>query len=387
MRSPDRVLSRDWLSAVAIVVALAVHLVTVLIAAAAVAVWFTGLALFVRAVLSALLAMTLLAVQPVDRRRRRRRVPSGWTREQAPTCFALLDQITAAIGAKAPQLLVPTAKTSAFSVTIGGTTCLAIGVPLWESLDDGGRIALLAHELGHQVNRDIGRHWWVRSALVSARNWRVLCWPGQDGVEQAMDDLQGVVLVLPDAGRRFGSGRISQVGQFVVFLPFYLLSITVGTVLSVGVSRAAQRAEYRADRMALGLAGHSGLADLFDSLDLAGYVREGMRSGAMRRDPDIIRAIPDRVAQVPASERQRLRRRASARLTRVDGGHPPTAFRAEYAEKVTVTGGSVVDQHLAGPATEELLRAAPELERGIRTALGVTDHGSGRSPVRSIPPA
>ena len=51
------------------------------------------------------------------------------------------------------------------------TRYLMLGSPLWLSLDDGGKTALVAHELAHQVNGDFTRGYWIGTAINSLLIW------------------------------------------------------------------------------------------------------------------------------------------------------------------------------------------------------------------------
>lgn len=115
-------------------------------------------------------------------RRQAMKVTWELSREKTPAVFALVDRVAAEIGGHTPH-------TVAFGVhwnmTIGRyglrrREVLTIGLPLFVSAQPQERIALLAHELGHQVNRDARRGLLTQPAIVvfgrlsQMTRWRML---------------------------------------------------------------------------------------------------------------------------------------------------------------------------------------------------------------------
>ena len=94
---------------------------------------------------------------------RRGRVPKGALgRADAPASFALIDRIGDAIGAPRVDYLVPSPEINAYAMDVRRlgrprVRVLGLGLPLWQAIDDAGRVALIGHELGHFVNGDPGR--------------------------------------------------------------------------------------------------------------------------------------------------------------------------------------------------------------------------------------
>jgi heat shock protein HtpX len=101
-------------------------------------------------------------------RRQAMKVTWELSRAKTPGVFALVDRVAAEIGGHTPH-------TVAFGVhwnmTIGRyglrrREVLTIGLPLFVSAQPQERIALLAHELAHQVNRDARRGLLTQPAIV-----------------------------------------------------------------------------------------------------------------------------------------------------------------------------------------------------------------------------
>src|SRR5262249_49481019 len=91
------------------------------------------------------------------------------TRAEAPQLYALVDSI--ALTLRTPRvdgILI----TRAFNAGLGRVgmrqrRLLALGKPLWDVLQGQERVALLAHELAHEVNGDFSRTMVVASACDS----------------------------------------------------------------------------------------------------------------------------------------------------------------------------------------------------------------------------
>jgi Zn-dependent protease with chaperone function len=115
------------------------------------------------------------------RPRRRKEKERGLTRAELPATFALLDRIAEALGTNAPEEIVLDAEFNASIYTQllvrNPPTRLTIGLTLWAALDEGERIAVLAHELGHRVNGDSARYGPVALAGNVIETWIGLVGP------------------------------------------------------------------------------------------------------------------------------------------------------------------------------------------------------------------
>src|SRR5580765_5718186 len=79
--------------------------------------------------------------------------------ETAPSLFQIVDHARASIGAPKVDTVILTDQYNASCGRSGlrQSVVLQIGLPLWISLGDDARLALLGHELGHLVNGDVTR--------------------------------------------------------------------------------------------------------------------------------------------------------------------------------------------------------------------------------------
>jgi Zn-dependent protease with chaperone function len=173
-------------------------------------------------------------------------------------------------------------------------------------------------------------------------------------------------------GRRYlrrgdGDMVVANAIMAVVFAPMYAVTLTIGSAFNVCVSRSSQRAEYRADRMAVDLAGSAATARLFDVMVCSDLLRFSADVAVRGGASDVLPRLSAILADVPGSERDRLRRRARNAGQRVDATHPPTSLRAAYAAAVPATDPRLlVEPALMVAATTELRRRAPAVEGALR---------------------
>ncbi|MBV9486689.1 MAG: M48 family metalloprotease [Frankiaceae bacterium] len=334
--------------------AVSIHTVTILILGGAAAVWFLPIRAFFSGALSLLLVLIAIGVMPFDgnlNHWRRRAQVHGWTRADAPNVFTLLDLVAASIDAPTPDRVLVTQDVNASIHRWERQTVLTIGIPLWGILDDKGRLALLGHEIGHQVNGDLRKNALVRPAILSLNKWLSLLWPSTARERASL------------AGHRLWMG--SQGGQLVIgdlllpvlFAPLFLLALTVGRTFEVCLSRSSQRAEYRADRMSVRVGGTVGACEAMDAALYADLVAFKLSIDARAGRQSSIDGLREAVAKVPEHERERLRRRERARMQRVDETHPPTTLRRAYVEAAPrVEHGVTPPAGLMPAVTRELYR-------------------------------
>jgi hypothetical protein len=349
----------------AVALAVVIQLGTLIYLAVAIGVWFTPVPLGAQIVICVLAALIVLAVAPVSRPRRRKDKPGGWVRADAPALFALLDAVAAVTASKAPDRVVVNEACNASMRRRRKESVLVLGLPLWEALGDCARVSLLGHELGHAVNGDIRNQTLIRASSISATKWLTLLWP-------APDPSWAIVRRQKQRFLRAAQGdALSAVADLilqVLLAPLYVTALGLSRAYEVCVTRSGQRAEYRADRMALRAGGSAATAELFDVLLCCDTLMFGFAAATRRGSGQALRDLPAAMAAVPDNERERLRRQGRRRLQRVDATHPPTALRADYIAAAPRTEPAV-DLALVAPATEELRRATAAVEHRLKTRV------------------
>lgn len=345
---------------VAVTCALLVHLTTFALVAAAVLVAISPLLTLLRVIIAAFLVGLAFEVMPrVGKAPRGIEIPET----SATVIWSGVRELCDQAGAHTPDRLF---FDGSFNATYGmwgleRRRYLTIGYPLWNVLDADERIALLAHEVAHDVNGDLRHSLVVGSALDSLQRWgRLLAESGSF------------------APRRTSvrSGGLQRAASFLeLFVPLLVaplcgLVIIAGTILRGISARTGQRAEYLADEMSLSAAGSSASLGCLTKLLLGESCMRELTNASRRREPDLWRSERDFVESVPDYELARRRRVAGAKLLSIDGRHPPTELRIRFVEKRRLSHGIAVGlARRMQDVDRELAPVARHFDKSIRSAF------------------
>jgi Zn-dependent protease with chaperone function len=292
--------------------AVAVHLLglTIVGGAVALAAWgWPGPAVL-------LLAAGLLAVAWVVRPRvgHLRRGVTARPLSEYPALGRVVDRVAAVTGSRRPDLVVIDGAFNASWGTVGlrRTRVLTLGRPLWAAASSQQRLALLAHELAHEVNGDVTHSLIVGSAVASLTEWHRLLLAGHSGYKRSR-----------------GSALRGDVLRVMLWIPA-LVPLGIQRLVAPAHDRSQQRAEYRADELAAKVAGAQGAASLMDLLLLADSILLTLKRASSQQVPDPVAYLRQHIAAVPEFEIERLRRVGERRGYRVDDTHPPTHLRGRF---------------------------------------------------------
>jgi Zn-dependent protease with chaperone function len=200
---------------------------------------------------------------------------------------------------------------------------LVLGYPLWNVLDQEERLAVLAHEVAHDVNRDLRASVLIGTALFSLRKWLGLLSPSTRL-----------------ARRRIGYGASGMGGALslleeiapLVFVPLFVIVAFAGTALRGISDRSGQRAEYLADDLSYRIAGKSGTIGALTKLLVGSSCVIAIQSASRRGETDLWQLEREFMGSIPSYEFERRRRIAAEKLLTVDVSHPPTEFRIRLVE-------------------------------------------------------
>ncbi|WP_165845821.1 M48 family metallopeptidase [Streptacidiphilus pinicola] len=357
----------------AVLLALPVHLVTVAALVGAVLLMRFG------AWTADLAAVALLGVAYLGRPRlgdlaRTRKSGHPLSRKAAPQLWALADSVAEQLGTRAPGLILVDARYNASYARVGWRrrVVLRLGLPLWLSLTEQERVALLAHEFGHGVNGDSRRGVWLGAALGSLSEWVRLLRPARGGV-RVRGGMEALAALLARGLMSFLSALVE----------LYLRLLDRATRLD------SRRAEYLADSYTVRLAGGAGAAGLLEALHLrtafetvthqarmaarqaraqargrAGGEARGQADGPQQ--PDLWVGLTAYVRSIPAEER--ARRVIAAELTHddFDTTHPPTHLRLAFVRGLPASEPAVVLDVAASAAIDAELRP---VGRSLEAAL------------------
>ncbi|MBV1854899.1 M48 family metalloprotease [Catellatospora tritici] len=236
------------------------------------------------------------------------------TRQAAPTLYALVDRVAAAVGTRAPAVIAVSYDLNAGTAEVGlrRDRVLELGLPLWALLPAQQRVALLGHELGHFVNGDLRRALVTQPALTMLG--RVVRLMRYDYTAAAMGGPAGLAL------RLFFS--------LTSWIP-WLLHLAVHSI----AARGGQQAEYRADLIAARVAGTAAARDLADSMVTLPEVLEPVnRSARMGVAPALWLSTAEHVRAGLVDRLPGLRQLSVREETSLFASHPPSGLRARMLE-------------------------------------------------------
>ncbi len=338
---------------VAYAIALAVHGVTVALAAAGLWLLVAGWGGF-RMVPGLFLLVLAWSLRP-----RPNRLPKDarvLLRADAPELYALIDEIAATMGTRGVDVVVVDDDANASVTQLGfRRRLLTVGLPLWEVLTPQQRVALLGHELGHFTHGDTRHGMVVGSAYHSLTTWHYYL----SGIEQPniLEFLVNMVYLVPRG-----------------------LITGIVILLDLLTAQASQRGEYLADAAAARAGSTEAAAGLMDRLLAADSIMTTLNREANRRRmhgpsrtsapaaEGLWEALTAHMESIPASEHERLRCVGALRGHSVDASHPPTHLRLRLLlesapEPASVTLDAARSDRVAGELSDVRAALARDIVR------------------------
>ena len=238
-------------------------------------------------------------------------------REAAPSLYGLADRVAVELGGKPIDLITLDGRYNAGYGQLGlrRRRVLTIGLPLWNVLDDQQRIALLGHELAHQVNGDLAEITVVSAALRTLDAWYRALSPGP---------------WQPGSGSIFAF--FETIGQLLARGIYRVLRLIVEIIFRLEESllfASGRRAEYYADRLAARIASSEATIAMLDTFYLDRPCLLTLRFASRRDEGDVWAAERTFLAEISPKEWERLRRLDAIRGAGIDDTHPPTNLRIE----------------------------------------------------------
>jgi heat shock protein HtpX len=236
-------------------------------------------------------------------------------RDRAPTLFRLVDQIVQVEGAKVPQIVAVERDYNASLGRVGWRQglVLTIGVPLWITLSPSQRVALLAHEIAHEINGDPQR------GLLT---WPALSTFGTLANVAAGNKVIGDILLdyRPHVSFLQIVVELWLWGVSRVFLLIHLGLLALGM-------RDHQRAEYLADWVAADVAGVEATRSLLDRLVILPQVITSIGYNAPTTGPEQWQRMASSL-HMHNEPNLPLLRQLSQRAASIWRSHPPAGLRA-----------------------------------------------------------
>jgi len=361
--------------------AVIVHLTTLLLIVFVLRLLVSDLSLFARLVLVALLAPVVVAVWP--RPARLDTDARTLTPDIAPAAIAVVEQVAAALGVSAPQVLALDTEYRASLEVVGWRRrpVLVLGWPLWNVLDRQAKVALIAHELGHLASGDVRRVLPVALASDTLRRWVKVFEVGPGGWDRAMYKVRfthgtgDYAMVVRGGSAAGGLAALLELATQTMMRPVAHGFVLLARAFDSAARRAGEPAEYLADQAAARVAGTSAMVEVLRMSALGRPAERAVTTAVNRGDQDIWAAERQTFAELPAAEVDRAVMAGGQRWDRVDRDHPPTHLRLDVLSQGRQETARVVPD--AG-AMKEMDRELGAQVRRDRVAVTLT-----RMPSRS----
>lgn len=253
------------------------------------------------------------------------------SRKEFPALFSLVNRVAQVIGTSSVDYIRVTPEFNASIMELGWRSqkVLTIGLPLFSILNEQERIALLSHELGHCVNGDPGRGFFIKGALNSLIEWYNILRPGQR-------------VKYGSARRAVFAGIANLITNFFLAFLSSLVKWAI-LVLSQLIWRSSQRAEYLADAKAAQISGTQAMTSMLGKLyfsDTYALTVQRYTLGKKKnyRFFDNLHRI---VEQVPQREIERIKLLSRLAYSRLDATHPPTVYRVNFLSAHFTEGAKI----------------------------------------------
>ena len=296
-------------------IAVAVHAVTLALIAAGIA----AIVIDFPNVLGILIGVTLLGVGLLMRPRFLKLDSRESHTVDAPALRAVAAEVARALDRDPPDEIRISADWNAFWAVVGARRrrVLVLGLPLLAALEPQERVALIAHEIGHDRNGDARRSLIVGSAVT--------------GLDRLSDLLRPAPQYDSDYLSTAHFGPIGWVSGGLM----WLVSRPVDAVLWLEARlllRDMQRAEYLADARAAQVAGTEAAIALEERLLLWSAFELVVQQAVHDNASDVLNRLRLSLQLVPDRERERRRRVARLEEARLEDTHPPSGLRIELLE-------------------------------------------------------
>lgn len=257
----------------------------------------------------------------------------------APGLEALVARVARELGLDdIPRLRLTPDYTASFGrVGWGRTALLELGLPLFIPLPPQEKVALITHQLAHDVTRDPTRTTFIGSAIAALDSWYRAIAPRE--IRPSRRTILAPAIIL-----------FNLIALLLAQLPRAL-----GSALIYLIWPTSQRAEYRADALAARVAGSAAARGLLDRSYLASLFTDTLRvlafAGGKR---NVVREFARRAENLPVREHERYRYIEREHDIRLDRRHPPTHLRRALLEQGQARPTVVLSERDHAPILEEL---------------------------------
>lgn len=258
-------------------------------------------------------------------------------REEIPATYEVMDDLAKNMGLPMIDGIIINEKYNASIMKIGWRrrTIVNIGVPLFASLTPEEQCSIMAHELGHYLNKDLTYGFYIETALNTLFDWYSLLDP--------VPSNQTFEYSLLDMLTNFFMKILAQIPFFFFWLLLHL------------VWNNSQKGEYLADLRAAQTCGSQHMMNALEKLHYDDIYNHSLSKVSLNDiETNVIDDFRTRLQAMPEREKKRYKLRCAREKFQLDATHPPTAFRIQFLEKQNLTGCFTINLEKAKRMSAEL---------------------------------
>jgi len=258
-------------------------------------------------------------------------------REEIPAIYAVINDLATSMGVKKIDGIVMNEKYNASITKIGWRrrTIVKIGVPYFASLTPEEQCSVMAHELGHFINKDLTYGFYINTALSTLYEWYTLLNPVP--TEQTFE------FSLLDFVTNFLMKLLSQIPYFFYWLLLHL------------VWNDSQVGEYLADYRAAQTCGSETVVKDLEKIHYADiYYHCLSKVSLLNGQSNVIDEFRKALSIMPDREKKRYKLRCEQEKFQLDATHPPTVYRIQFIEKQNLSGSFTINPEKANRMSAEL---------------------------------
>jgi Zn-dependent protease with chaperone function len=247
-------------------------------------------------------------------------------RKEFPELYGMIDDLAVSMGTNKIDGIILDERYNASITKIGWRrkTIVRIGLPLFSALTPDEQCAILAHELGHYLNKDLTYGFYIGTALDTLAEW--------------YDMLDPV-----DSDQQFEYTVIEMVTNIVMkafsIIPYFLYFILLHLLWN-----DTQTGEYLADYRAAEMSGSDTTGKALEKVHYNDVFFHVLSKVSLRDDNvNVIDEFKRALDTMPEREKQRLKIRLGNEKFKLNTTHPPTTFRIQFVQNQNLPPRFTVD--------------------------------------------
>ncbi|ADV66683.1 M48 family metallopeptidase [Deinococcus maricopensis] len=265
-----------------------------------------------------------------------------------PETLRVIRDVAKLLGAPLPQTVLLTADYNAFVTRAGfpSRRVLGLGIPLLYALSPQERVALIAHELAHEVNGDPARSQLLARALHALTVTYAVLHPPTTAHPGPLELLAALLM------------RALSLAPMGVLWALYSL---------LGEDR--QRAEFRADLLAARASGTPEMLSLLNRLHVSELFDYALHK--QKRAPERENAFEEfkhQLEHASPATLEGIRIRIEEHRLRLDDSHPPTTDRVRVVAAHPTAAQYLLPEDVAARMVQELQPHLKDAERAASIA-------------------